>query len=129
MDETFDHVNGLPYYDRQGRRISHAEWLDHMADFEFRGVAFDALGRYQVSTVWLGTDNWRGLPVARPLIFETMVFPVLKPSLPGVRGPDYGPPCTTRRYATEAEALAGHDQILAEFRILRAMEDDLAAEP
>jgi hypothetical protein len=55
-----------------------------------------------VSTVWLGLDHsLRGNP---PLIFETMVFA----SSPGEE-------LGMRRYATMAEALAGHEELVQEW--------------
>jgi hypothetical protein len=55
-----------------------------------------------VSTVWLGLDhNYGG---GRPHIFETMVFP---------SDNDMGE-LDQRRYSTEAEALAGHEELCKE---------------
>lgn len=53
-----------------------------------------------VSTVWLGIDQGFGA-TERPLIFESRVF---------------GGPLdnTCRRYATRDEAIAGHDELVAE---------------
>ena len=58
----------------------------------------------EVSTIFLGHDhNWRRAfdPDATPVLFETMVFS------------DYGS-SLQRRYATRAEALAGHHAIVAD---------------
>lgn len=58
-------------------------------------------GRW-VSTVWLGLNqSWNS---ERPMIFETMVFP----GKDQPRSMDL----ETYRYATEAEALAGHEAVV-----------------
>lgn len=80
------------YFDWDGRPISRDLWIAGRV----RGVRVDLTrcGKAgEVSTVWIGLDlGWgRGAP----LIFETMIF----------GGPLDG---ETARYATEAEARAGH---------------------
>lgn len=92
------------FYNRQGERITLEEWgrtRNYDSDIDERRVAMDTLddGRW-ISTVWLGMDHRFG--EGPPLIFETMVFP------PGDMGDLY-----CERYSTEAEAIAGHDQIVA----------------
>lgn len=96
-------------YDRQGNRITAAERLAELRmDPEYQFVAQEAVGPYWVSTIWLfGHDhNWsRQGP---PTLFETMVF-----------GGDGSTDSTTwggleqRRWSTEAEAIAGHAEIVA----------------
>jgi hypothetical protein len=83
------------YYDRQGTPMTLDEWVyEHSG--EYKRVALDERGDVRVSTVWLGLDhNWGSGP---PLIFETMVF-----------GGDHDE--EQWRWATEAEALAGHAEI------------------
>ena len=71
-------------------------------------------GRW-VSTVWLGLDHNYAVD-GRPLIFETIVFDKDGPS---------GDAQDMWRWATEAEAIAGHDQIVASLRDGR----DLAERP
>jgi hypothetical protein len=92
------------YYDRAGQPLTMWQWaVQHEGD-ELRRVARTTLVldgvEADVSTVWLGLDhNWGDGP---PLIFETMIF--------GLKGrlEDY-----CERYATEADAQAGHDRIVA----------------
>jgi len=69
-------------------------------------VASTDVGPYWVSTVWLGLNHNYTMRGA-PLIFETMVFASAQrddPDWPGLTDFD------CRRYATEEEALAGHEE-------------------
>lgn len=99
------------YYDRQGERITDPQrWVDLMDDREgYRRVAQDVVGPYWVSTVWLGLDH-NHCPGGPPLIFETMVF----------AGEDdnerFAHDFDMRRYATEAEAIAGHQETVMAVR-------------
>lgn len=86
------------YFDREGRPLDLWQWAAMFEDGAARRVAEDDVGGVWVSTVWLGLDHSFGTS-PRPLIFETMCF----------GGPlDQEP----RRYATEAEALAGHAEVV-----------------
>jgi hypothetical protein len=86
------------YFDRNGQPMTEEEWARAFEDIEMRRVLETALhdGK-RISTVWLGLDHGLG---ARPLIFETMVFE-------GEHSLD------CERYATEAEARAGHEAMVA----------------
>lgn len=86
------------YYDRQGRIICMECWGKLHNDMAYKIVKRTQVDvDVVVSTVWLGIDHqWGNGP---PLIFETMVFG-------GEHDQD------TTRYSTEAEALAGHDEIV-----------------
>lgn len=100
-DEITNPIIGRPmYYSRRGEPISFRQWTE-LRD-EHKRVAYTEIGEVEVvSTVWLGIDhNFFGGP---PLIFETVVF---------------GGPfdMTQKRYSTEAQALAGHDQMVARVR-------------
>lgn len=66
---------------------------------DYARIGLDEVGDARVSTVWLGLDHGF-LPGGPPLIFETMIF-----------GGDYADYC--QRYATEAEAAAGHAAVVA----------------
>ena len=63
-----------------------------------RRIAFDEIGDFLVSTVFLGLDH--GLDGSTPLLFETIMF------LDGKE-------VAMDRYATRAEALAGHARWVA----------------
>lgn len=85
----------MTMYDRAGEPIDTATWTDHACDDDYCTIARDTIGDVLVSTVWLGLD-YSGFDSGPPVIFETMVFPE------GER----------RRYATETEAVAGHEAIV-----------------
>jgi hypothetical protein len=89
------------YYGRDGEPMTPDEWLEKFSDFDYKRVALDKIGDVEVSTVWLGLNhNWGA---GRPLIFETLTF----------GGPDDG---DMDRYATEAEALRGHEQTVSRLK-------------
>jgi hypothetical protein len=68
-------------------------------------VAEDTVEGFRISTVWIGIDmRFGGLP---PLIFETMIFD------DGLGKDAFGGDVYMDRYATEAQALEGHQRALA----------------
>lgn len=100
---------GMGWYDRQGNKIR-IEELGALYDGEdgretYRRVAADQIGPLWVSTLWLGLDHSFG-DNDPPLIFETMVFN---------RG-DEGGDVLCERWATEAEAFAGHQDVVNRIR-------------
>jgi len=89
------------YYDRDGKPLTNTEaWGELFYDREYQRVARDVLPNGMlVSTVWLGIDhNFSGH--GPPIIFETMVF----------ESEDNLTDIDMDRYATEAEALFGHQE-------------------
>jgi hypothetical protein len=105
------------YYDRAGNPIALMEWAALFDDHDIKVVAYTEIGPYRVSTVWLGLDHsWGHGP---PLIFETMVF-----------GPEsaggYDMDC--RRYSTEEQARAGHDETVTLVRATTASLEDVTAD-
>lgn len=89
----------LGFYDRQGQKITRDQYASaKYATDEYKRVALwgDWGDELVISTVWLGIDHsfMRDGP---PIIFETMIF-----------GYGEGNYCT--RYATEAQALEGHQR-------------------
>jgi len=92
----------IRYYDRQGNPLTFMEWASSTAE---RRVAYTKVGDTTISTVWLGLDHQFG--DGPPLIFETMVFegPLNEEQI---------------RYSTEAQAVAGHDQMVALVREAQA---------
>ena len=96
-----------PVYDRQGQRITIAEYRALQADPAYRVVAVDREGSRRVSTVWFGTDRSdHGLA----LTMETMVFDDESGAI--VAGPEL--------YGHEDSALDGH---------ARACREHLGREP
>lgn len=96
-------------FDRHGRPISLAECARLLADEAYRRVASTTVGPYLVSTVWLGVDHGHGAP-GGPVAFETMVF-AADTTIGTVGEAVVDLDC--RRYRTEAEARAGHDETVA----------------
>ena len=98
------------FFDKAGQPISSDEVMrrrygpDRKVS-DYARIGSTEIGDIHISTVWLGMDHQ--FEDGPPLIFETMVF----------GGPlaDY-----QWRYATEAEAIAGHDQVVAKVRDLLA---------
>ena len=89
------------YYDRRGEPIGIMDWAARLKDPEVKGVAQTQVGDLLVSTVWLGLDH--NLVGGLPLIFETMVF-----------DGDHNPASEGQsRYSTEAQAVQGHDTLVA----------------
>ena len=84
------------YFDRQGNPIGQAVWAERFEDREYRHVARDEVGDFEVSTVWVGDDRDKD---GTPLIFESVVL--------GLDGGEI------RTYATEDEARAGHAEYVA----------------
>lgn len=70
---------------------------------EYQRVAETTVHQIWVSTVWLGLDHGFSFGGDHtPIIFETMAF-----------GPKSWSELEIRRYATETEALAGHEEVVA----------------
>lgn len=129
-DPFWDDVD-RPYvghYDMDGNRVSFRRWVEM-----YEGMYTpDATGHFPktlgsthvteniwVSTVFLGLDHqWGDGP---PLIFETMVFADGDDDLLDWSGAE------TYRYSTKAEALEGHQRVVAELMgaagITIALED------
>jgi hypothetical protein len=101
------------HYDRQGLPIEWREWcrLFALPDVYRRVARTDFPTGTVVSTVWIGLNHNYG--DGPPLIFETMIFTE-------AGGDDLG--CW--RYATEAEAIEGHERVVAE---VQARMDAIAA--
>jgi len=104
-----------PWYDRQGNPIDAEQAGRLLVDVEGRRVALTTVGPYVVSTMFLVLDHgWQGVPV----LFETMVFQ--REAWAGVA---LGHDLDTTRYATEREAVAGHEAVVT---IIRAtLPDDV----
>lgn len=91
------------WYDLDHNPIS-AEQAEEVLKSPQRGIAMDRFpDDWLVSTVFLVLDhNWT--PEGPPILYETMVFN------------SSGEAVAQQRYATAAEAIAGHDQLVAAVR-------------
>lgn len=94
------------YYGRDGQPMGHMEWAERFGhDRDYKRVALTQVGELSVSTVWLGLDhNFAG--VGPPLIFETMIHDDAADDWLEDQW----------RYASEADARAGHEQVVATLR-------------
>jgi hypothetical protein len=98
-------------YDREGNPISIEQWRLLFEDKRYQILKQTQIGTLQVSTIWLGVDhNWdtymHNLD-QRPLIFETMIFGSEEEK--------------QWRYASEQEALAHHDELCEQIRLLESV--------
>jgi hypothetical protein len=103
------------YFNKEGEPISQEGWEAVMfTDYQIvrKTSIWDALFTpiIEVSTVWLGMKhNWSG--EGPPIIFETMVFG-------SKEFEDY-----QWRYATEAEAIAGHEEVVKLVRLDEGLDN------
>jgi hypothetical protein len=108
-DPRWDDLGDLiSYYDREGEQISMRTYfrLKIAGGQDYKRVASTTVGRYWISTVWLGYNHAFG--DGPPIIFETMVFS-------NETGWD---DLDMERYYTEEEALAGHAAMVEKVRLL-----------
>jgi len=96
------------YYDREGQRISEERYMVLSRDDSYRRVAQERVGRWWISTVWLGMDHSYE-PGATPVIFESMAF------LKGDGEDERDHEC--HRYSTLPTALEGHARMVERFRV------------
>lgn len=105
LDERTPYLGSrLLHYDRQANAVSFGRWawlIEHKFTDDYYKVKQETVDLYEVSTVWIGLDMSFGL--GPPLIFETMTFLA-------------GGSVDCWRWPTEAAALAGHQDIVAEIK-------------
>lgn len=89
------------YKDRQGNYISTEKWQELLADPSYRIVKQDTIGKYFISTIWLGHVCWPG-----NYYYESTVF----------LGEQISDDYEIQRYTSEDQALAGHEDILLRYR-------------
>lgn len=103
-----DGVVGVEKFETVQDMLDHEETLSPIKKLEERQVAITAVGTWIVSTVFLMLDHNHSLTEPTPILYETMIFN---------KGParaDKDPYC--ERYATRAEAKAGHDWAVRQIR-------------
>lgn len=102
IDEHAPSISEGPFFNRQGEQIDWVEFARTKLSPETREdvVGQEQVGDVGVSTVWLGWSEGNDA-LGRPLIFETMLFPL-----------EVDQPREAGRYATEAEAEAGHRRVV-----------------
>ena len=119
------------YYDINGKPMEMMAWAKAQTP-EGKRVAEDTIEaggrRYWVSTVWMGLDH-NFSQTGPPLIFETMVFNADTIKKKPMEGGDWSD-LMMDRYATKAEALAGHADMCARVQAeapIKENDDDLDA--
>lgn len=102
-----DEINGL-YYDRLGVAISQREWASLRERDDYYRIGSTTIGDIWISTVWMGLDHGFSFMHPEreyvPIIFETMVF--------NNASDDRRMDLEMDRYATEAQARDGHEQMV-----------------
>jgi hypothetical protein len=101
--ERSDSRTGSHFYDRDGNPISLEGWAFMFAKDD-RQIRLDEIGDVVISTVWMGFDHSIFPLDGRIQIFETMIF-----------GGEHD--LDAWRYATEEEAIAGHERITREIKL------------
>jgi hypothetical protein len=91
------------YFDKDGAPMSRRLWAKRFEDMAYRRIGLENVGKYEVSTVWLGVNHNFAAELP-PLIFETMVF--------DVSGDRRFKDLYCERYSTEDQALAGHQAVV-----------------
>lgn len=95
--------------------LSWAQWIESHE----RHVDSTTIGKFEVSTVFLGLDHNFFTGSDKPILFETMVFKLPRPSTKEIMA---GADCSHRydniqeRYHTWEEAQAGHLKIVARIK-------------
>ena len=95
--------------DKDGEAVEETDLLTWAKWFETSGdkrrVALTSVGKYTVSTVFLGVD-YNFTDSRKPILFETMVFNEESREC----GENFD--INIERYSTRKEALAGHEKIV-----------------
>lgn len=106
------------FYGRDGKPLRGGllQWAKLMEDVTYRVVSQTALENgIIVSTVWLGIDHSFQFPPITPIIFETMVFSAEKHKSE-LFGREFREDLDCVRYATETEALIGHNKMVQKWK-------------
>ena len=119
FDDYFDRVDGH-HLDKEGRPISMRQWGELRYNPDGTRTGYERVGEETIGSAWVSTV-WVGMAMLSfsdaPLIFETMIFDDEDDDLD----------LWQNRYATEAEAEAGHAYAVAMVRDIKALDrGDLA---
>lgn len=105
--DPFKNIFGQPQYrDKLGREIETDELELLLRDKDYKFIAQEQVGKFWVSTVWLGVPHdWPANKYFETIVFLTNGNEVL-----------YGDSCDLRRYETLMEAEQGHKEVVEEYR-------------
>lgn len=100
----------LCYRDKEGKELSIDELEPLLRDPDYKIIKQEQIGKYFISTVWLGVPHGMGCHY-----FETMVF--LTPE--GAEDPreSLGESLDCYRYCTQKEAIEGHLEVVNEWKV------------
>lgn len=100
------------FYDRKGEPILDVnEWARLNEDPDYHFVRRDLIGDRWVITIWIGLDHLTG-EAEKPHIFTSGVFVAQDRRDPGA----IGQMLEEHSYATEEEAIAGHEKLVGELK-------------
>jgi hypothetical protein len=101
-------AGGVVHFDKQGRPMPFATWVECVEDLDYKRVASTHLpgGHKWVSTIWLGVNH--GVRNDHPVLFESMVF-----------GKWSTRDLAQHRYHTLEEAHQGHWELVRWWRLTR----------
>jgi hypothetical protein len=95
------------YFDRAGNELNIKEWVAATASPEATVAKTDIAPGLRLHTMWFGTD-WGSPENPRPSLHESLLFD---------ESEDAGDAETVGEWATEEEALAGHNRLVEELRV------------
>lgn len=120
MGKWTDIEVGFVIYDREGNPITFERYVELLGSPEnwrdYRRVAFDTYGDFDVSTIWLGIDHGFGMS-KNPIIFETMIF--------ARTSDDDHTSVACWRWTDEKRALRGHQAALKSLATPHVLEETL----
>lgn len=97
------------YRDKEGKKISVYDLEHLLRDPDYKVIKQEKIGKYFISTVWLGVPHGMGCHY-----FETMVF--LPPDEAENPRESLGVTLDCYRYCTQEEAVDGHQQVVNEWK-------------
>jgi hypothetical protein len=103
------HIGQNCYLDKEGKEISIEELEPLLRHPDYKVIKQEKLGKYFISTVWLGVPYNMGIDY-----FETMVF--LTPDGAGDPREHLGKTLDCYRYCTKQEAIIGHQEVVEEWK-------------
>jgi hypothetical protein len=99
----------LCYRDKEGKELTIEQLEPLLRDPDYKVIKQEQIGKYFISTVWLGVPHGMGCHY-----FETMVF--LTPEAVEDRRESLGKTMECYRYCTKEEALEGHLEVIKEWK-------------
>lgn len=103
------------YLDKHGNEIDITEHNKLFDDLEYRRIGHERVGKYVVSTIWLG---WKSrIAGIEPTTFETMVFLAANPGDENSTDVSNFESFDEKRYSTLKQAKAGHKRMVKKWSV------------